>query len=79
MANLNQKSTIEDIKKFLSFHIDNADNRKAKINPLLTKKQVWGISMGAALRGTAATRVHLIMIKNLKKEFGSYYEVEGDK
>jgi hypothetical protein len=79
LANLNENSTVQDIEEFLLFHMDEADERKSTINPSLTKKQVWNINMSAITRGTTITRVHNIMLKNIKKEFGSYYEKEEQK
>ena len=73
MANLNEDSNIKDLENFLLFHMDNATSEKAKINPRLTKEQVWNINIGAVMRGDIV-RVENIMIKNLKREFGSYYE-----
>ena len=72
MATLNENSNREEIESFLLFHIDEADERKSKINPSLTKKQVWNISMGAVMLGDI-TRVRTIMIKNITREFGSHY------
>lgn len=73
MAILNKNSNIGEIEDFLLFHMDEADNREAKINPSLTKQQVWDINMGAVIKGDI-TRVHSIMIKNITNEFGNYYE-----
>jgi len=73
MANLSECSSREDVRNFLLFHMDSADDRKSKINPSLTKQQVWDINMGAALNGVSPVALS-IMIKNLKREFGSYYE-----
>ena len=72
MATLNENSTMEEIESFLLFHIDEADERKSKTNPSLTKKQVWDINMGAVMLGNI-TRVRTIMIKNITREFGSHY------
>ena len=72
MATLNENSTMEEIESFLLFHMDEADERKSKTNPSLTKQQVWDINMGAVMRGDI-TRVRTIMIKNITREFGSHY------
>ena len=72
MAILNENSTIEEIESFLLCHMEEADERKSKTNPSLTKKQVWNISMGAVMLGDI-TRVCTIMIKNITREFGSRY------
>lgn len=78
MAELNQNSSIEDIQEFLLFHIDNADDRKSKINPALTKQQVWDINMGAAMKGNESIRIRSIMIKNITREFGIFYTKVGE-
>lgn len=73
MGMLNQDATVDQMKDFLLFHIDNADERKSKVNPSLTKKQVWDINMGAVL-GNNIARISNIVIKNITREFGKYYE-----
>ena len=73
MKALSEFATDEEIKDFLFFHMDNADNRKSKTNPVLTKQQVWDINMGAILQGDI-TRVRSIIAKNIIKEFGKHYE-----
>ena len=69
---LKQGATLEEIERFLLFHEKEADGRKSKINPSLTKKQIWQINMGAVKKGAPRTRE--IMIRNIIKEFGEYYE-----
>ena len=73
MATLNEDATIDQIKDFLMFHIDNGDDRISKINPSITKEDVWNINMGAIMGGNI-TRVSNLIIKNLTREFGKYYE-----
>lgn len=73
MATLNEGATNEQIENFLLFHMDNADDRKAKINPSITKEEVWDIYMGAVMKGDI-TRVRSIIIDNITKEFGKYYK-----
>ena len=70
---LGEFATDEEIKDFLLYHMDSADDRKSKINPALTKQQVWDINMGAVVKGKI-TRVRTIMIKNITREFGKHYE-----
>lgn len=73
MKTLDEFANIEDIKDFLLYHMDSADDRKSKVNPILTKQQVWDINMGAVLKGNI-TRVNSIIVKNITKEFGKHYE-----
>ena len=53
--------------------MESADGRKSKVNPSLTKEDVFNIHMGCLMKGDI-TRVKSIAIKHLVKEFGSYYE-----
>ena len=71
---LGEFATDEEIKDFLLYHMDSADDRKSKINPALTKQQVWDINMDAVMKGEI-TRVRTIITKNITKEFGKHYEV----
>lgn len=70
---LGEFATDEEIKDFLLYHMDNADDRKSKINPALTKQQVWDINMGAVINGNT-TRARSIITKNITAEFGKHYE-----
>ena len=70
---LGEFATDEEIKDFLLYHMDSADDRKSKINPALTKQQVWDINMGAVMKGNI-TRVRTIITKNITREFGKHYE-----
>lgn len=72
MRQLTEESSYEDLKEYLLFHMEKADERKAKINPSITKKDVWNILMGAAME--ASNRVRIISMKHAIKEFGSYFE-----
>ncbi|TCU72899.1 hypothetical protein EV204_105235 [Tissierella praeacuta] len=73
MANLKEGAKVEQIEDFLMYHIDNADSRKSKVNPSLTKADVWNINMGAIQSGNVDRAIN-ILIRNLMREFGSYYE-----
>ena len=73
MKTLDEFADIEDIKDFLLYHMDSADDRKSKVNPILTKQQVWDVNMSAVLKGNI-TRVNSIIVKNITKEFGKHYE-----
>jgi hypothetical protein len=73
MKILNDSATKENLESYLLYHMDEADDRKSKNNPSLTKEQVWNIHMGAIIKGDI-TRVREIMIKQLIKEFGEDYE-----
>jgi len=72
MAYLTEESSYEDLKEHLLFHMEQADDRKAKINPSITKEDVWNILMGAAME--ESIRVRKISMNHAIKEFGSYYE-----
>lgn len=72
---LGELASDEEIKDFLLYHMDEADDKKSKTNPALTRQQVWDINMGAVMKGDI-TRVRTLIIKNLTKEFGKYYEVQ---
>lgn len=74
MKTLCEFATDEEIKDFLLYHMDNANERKSKINPALTKQQVWDINMKAVMGGNI-TRVRSLITKNITKEFGKHYEV----
>lgn len=73
MKTLDNSSTTKDIESFLLYHIENADGRKSKVNPSLTKEDIWNIHMGAIAKGSAE-RVRELMIKQLIREFGDSYE-----
>ena len=73
MKILSENATVEEVENFLLFHMNSADNRKAKINPSITKEDVWNINMGAIMNGNI-TRVSNIVIKNITREFGKFYE-----
>lgn len=73
MTILNELATSEEIEDFLLYHMDSADGRKSKINPSLTKQQVWDINMGTVMQ-CDITKTRSIIIKNITKEFGNYYE-----
>lgn len=40
MKTLNINSTKEDLENYLLFHMEEADSRKSKNNPSLTKEQI---------------------------------------
>jgi len=77
MAMLSEYPTTGEVKEFLLSVMDEADDRKAKINPSLTKQQIWDLYMGIAImkddnspfiehQGKA-----YIAVKNINREFGS--------
>ena len=70
---LDMTATKEDIEIFLLYHMDNADGRKSKNNPSLTKEQIWNIHMDVVAKGNF-TRIKNLIVKQLIKEFGDYYE-----
>lgn len=73
MKILSENATVEEVENFLLFHMNSVDNRKAKINPSITKEDVWNINMDAIMNGNI-TRVSNIVIKNITREFGKFYE-----
>jgi hypothetical protein len=73
MKTLNTNSAKEDLENYLLFHMEEADSRKSKNNPSLTKEQIWNLHMDVIVKGDI-TRVKELMIKQLIKEFGENYE-----
>ena len=73
MKELKPGATIEDLEEFLLYHMDEADDRRSRINPALTKRDVWNINMGVVIEGQI-TKVVDLAIKNATREFGSLYE-----
>lgn len=73
MKTLCELATDQEIQDFLLYHMDKADDSRSKINPALTKQQVWDINMGAVISGNT-TRAKNIIIKNIISEFGKHYE-----
>lgn len=76
MAYLTEESCYEELKDHLLFHMLQAGDRKAKINPSITKKDVWNILMGAVME--ESIKVQKIAMKQAIKEFGSYYESDKE-
>jgi len=76
MATLTEGSNYEDLKQFLLFHMDDADDRPAKSNPSITKRDYWNIMMGAAL--DESVKVKTMTMKKSIKEFGTYYETQEE-
>lgn len=74
MKTLGEFASDEEIKNFLLYHMDDADDRRSKINPILTKQQVWDINMGSVMQGDI-TKVRSLITKNITREFGKHYEV----
>ncbi len=73
MKTLNEGATIEQVKEFLMYHMGSADGRVSKINPVITKEDVWNINMGAVIGGNI-TRISNIVIRNITREFGKHYD-----
>jgi len=71
---LGEFASDKEIKDFLLYHMDEADDKKSKTNPALTRQQVWDINMVAVMQGDI-TRARSLITKNVTKEFGKYYEV----
>lgn len=76
MAHLTEESTYEELKMFLLYHMDQADERPAKSNPSITKEDYWNIMMGGAMN--ESPKVKTMLMRKSIKEFGSYYENEEE-
>ncbi len=72
MKILNDDATIDELEDFMLYHMDNADMRESKVNPNITKQDMWDINMGAIISGDIA-RVRNLIIKNIIREFGRSY------
>lgn len=79
---LTEESTLEEITDFLLYHMDNADDRKSKVNPIFTKNQVWDVYMDTVLKAKmnneSMIRTKHLFVRNLIKEFGKTYEVKEE-
>ena len=75
---LDRSSNETNIKDFLSYHSTNADGRPSLVNPSLTKREYFEIVVAIVTRGDAL-RVKDIMIDNLTREFGRYYDCEREE
>lgn len=77
---LTEESTLEEITEFLLYHMDNADDRKSKVNPSFTKHQMWDVYMDIVLKAEmnndSMIRTKHLFVKNLTKEFGNKYKVK---
>jgi len=74
VSHINEGSTVGTLENYLLFHMDLATDDRSKINPSLTREQVWNVFMGALMgKGKSAT-IHPLGIRNMINEFGSYYE-----
>lgn len=78
MALLPDYPTTVEARDFLLDVMDSADSRKAKINPSLTKEQVWNLHMGIVMKSENENEPFIkhrgaasIAVKNLNREFGS--------
>ena len=77
MSRLQNNPTAGQVKEFLLSVINNADNRKSRINPTFTKRQMWDVFMDSVIiKDSNApycinTGVAHIAVKNINREFGS--------
>lgn len=49
MAKLPDYPTAGEVKDFLLAVVDDADERKSKINPSFSRKQMWDVFMGSVI------------------------------
>jgi hypothetical protein len=77
MSKLPGCPTAGQVKDFLLSVMDEADERKSKVNPSFTKHQIWDVFMGSVIskeddkpymahQGKAA-----MAVRNINKEFGT--------
>lgn len=83
MATLTESSTAGEAKYFLLFHMDSTDTTNecleepcSVVNPSLSKEQVWNVFFGAIMQKEDNESVHYLALRNMIREFGSYYEGE---
>lgn len=80
MAELTESSTAGEAKNFLLFHMDSTDTDgvseepRSVVNPSLTKEQAWNVFFGAIMPKEDHEPVHYLALRNMVREFGSYYE-----
>ncbi len=74
MSHINENSTVGELENYLMFHLDSATDDKAKINPSLTRSQVWSVCISALKGKEKEATIHYLGIRNMINEFGSYYE-----
>ena len=71
MSQLQENSTVEQVKGFLLSVMDDADSRKSKVNPLFTKEQTWNMFMGSVIDKEDSEPYKVAMgVKRINKEFG---------
>ena len=77
MAKLSDYPTAGEVKDFLLSVMDEADERKSKINPSFSKQQMWDVFMGSVI-GKDDDALYIghqgkayIAAKNINREFGS--------
>lgn len=85
MTNLTENSNAGEAKNFLLYHMDSTEARddvseepRSTLNPSLTKEQAWNVMFGAVMNKEDTDSVHYLALRNMIKEFGSYYEGEAD-
>lgn len=83
MAQLTESSTAGEAKNFLLYHMDSTEPRdefseepRSVVNVSFTKEQTWNVMLGAVMNKEDSDSVHYLALRNMIKEFGSYYEGE---
>lgn len=81
MAKLTESSTSGEAKNFLLYHMDSteaadgvSEEPSSVVNPSLTKEQAWNVFFGAIIQKEDHETVHYLALRNMIREFGSYYE-----
>ncbi|WP_410771008.1 hypothetical protein [Fontibacillus sp. BL9] len=81
MAELTESSTAGESKNFLLFHMDStgtsdeiSEEPRSSVNPSLTKEQAWNVFFGAIIQKEDHESIHYLVLRNMIREFGSYYE-----
>ena len=76
MSKLPEYPTAGQVEEFLLECMDNADDRKSKINPSFTKEQIWDLFMRSVI-GKESDKPYIehhgkasMAVKNINREFG---------
>jgi len=76
LAKLPDYPTTGEVKDFLLSVMDEADERKSKINPSFTRHQMWDVFMGSVMsKDDDAPYIEhqgkaYLAVKNINREFG---------
>ncbi|GIQ67416.1 hypothetical protein DUZ99_02215 [Xylanibacillus composti] len=84
MADLTEHSTAGEAKNFLFYHMNStkavdgvSEIPRSTVNSSLTKEQAWNVFFGAIMKKEDSEPIHYLALRNMIREFGSYYEDEA--